>query len=305
MLERLINGGMDMTMLKVQRRMHFEISRLIRHFYDGELKDHPDTRNHALVPGMGRYRTFFVDHGYFESRDAEQSSQNLVEAEWIAAFAGYLIRRGTPAKNISILTFYNGQRKLIERELAQRSGEHAPGVFTVDSFQGEENRIILLSTVRNNDNCSVGFIADQNRINVALSRAQDGMYIFGNACLLGRSGGRAWYEVMRVLEDNPTIAADSFTKHPAEPDDRISDSLVITCGCNVSSHATSPKLCKATCGRKHSPQETHITHPDELIKLNGGCHLRCLKELACGHNCVDLCHPYVCASWVCCALANL
>ncbi|CAN0502870.1 unnamed protein product, partial [Scytosiphon promiscuus] len=46
---------------------------------------------------------------------------------------------------------------------------------------GEESKIIILSLVRSNRNGDIGFLRSSNRVNVALSRAQHGMYIIGNA----------------------------------------------------------------------------------------------------------------------------
>jgi len=53
-------------------------------------------------------------------------------------------------------------------------------VQTVDNFQGEENDIIILSLVRSNDKLNIGFLKISNRVNVALSRARHGLFLFGN-----------------------------------------------------------------------------------------------------------------------------
>ncbi|KAJ4354192.1 uncharacterized protein N0V89_005926 [Didymosphaeria variabile] len=54
-------------------------------------------------------------------------------------------------------------------------------VATVDNFQGEEAKVVIISLVRSNDIPKVGFLKTTNRINVLLSRVQHGMYLFGNA----------------------------------------------------------------------------------------------------------------------------
>ena len=46
-------------------------------------------------------------------------------------------------------------------------------IDTVDSYQGKENRIIILTTVRNNKGLRPGFLRSPNRINVAMSRAMN------------------------------------------------------------------------------------------------------------------------------------
>jgi superfamily I DNA and/or RNA helicase len=67
-------------------------------------------------------------------------------------------------------------------------------VSTVDAFQGAEKSIILLSTVRSQH---PGFIDDARRINVALTRAQRHLLIFGTKELL--EGIRTWGKVMQRL----------------------------------------------------------------------------------------------------------
>ncbi|KAJ3289717.1 hypothetical protein HK104_007279 [Borealophlyctis nickersoniae] len=64
---------------------------------------------------------------------------------------------------------------------------------TVDNFQGEESKIVIISLVRNELSAigmgrksTIGFLNSDNRTNVLLSRAQHGMYMLGNADLLAR-----------------------------------------------------------------------------------------------------------------------
>ena len=53
-------------------------------------------------------------------------------------------------------------------------------VNTVDSYQGSEKQIVILSTVRANDRNSLGFCVDQRRLNVAITRAQYSLVVVGN-----------------------------------------------------------------------------------------------------------------------------
>ena len=53
-------------------------------------------------------------------------------------------------------------------------------IATVDSFQGRECDAIIYSTVRSNSQRRIGFLRDQRRINVALSRARDLLVIVGD-----------------------------------------------------------------------------------------------------------------------------
>lgn len=63
-------------------------------------------------------------------------------------------------------------------------------IETVDSYQGKENRIVIVSLVRSNDRGQIGFLDRDNRINVALSRAMDRLVVVGAAHLFRSSAGK-------------------------------------------------------------------------------------------------------------------
>lgn len=50
----------------------------------------------------------------------------------------------------------------------------------VDSFQGQQADIAIFSVTRSNDNSKIGFLSSAERLNVALSRAQDALVIVGD-----------------------------------------------------------------------------------------------------------------------------
>ncbi|XP_025109726.1 helicase with zinc finger domain 2-like [Pomacea canaliculata] len=110
---------------------------------------------------------------------------------------------------IKVLTQYNAQRHLLEEKLEQACKGHRGDlslsrydknnitVGTVVSSQGGEWDYVVLSTVRSLPSYKIeprptlgwcrqnmGFITDQNQVNVALTRACHGLIIVGNAELL-------------------------------------------------------------------------------------------------------------------------
>lgn len=82
-------------------------------------------------------------------------------------------------------------------------------ITTVDNYQGEENKIILLSLVRNNGEGNIGFLREENRVCVSLSRAREGLYIMGNIDDLVIKN-KIWPKLKKVLENQNAIG-DSIT----------------------------------------------------------------------------------------------
>ncbi|KAJ6130269.1 ATP binding protein [Penicillium capsulatum] len=246
MFERLVKNNMPFTVLREQRRMAPEIRELLGQFYEN-LHDHDSVQGYDSVPGMGQFRSFFYCHAWPESGDSLMSRVNNIEAVMVVNFYNYLLLNQIPPEKITIVTFYNGQRKLILNLL--KSGPYAeyqePKVTTVDSYQGEENEIIILSLVRSSDNCGIGFLSSNNRICVALSRAKKGLFIFGNAVHLSQTS-QAWQNIIRKMNSNK----------------QVQDFLPVTCS-------------------KHGIT-TEIEGPGDWKEINGGCRKLCDEKLDCG-----------------------
>ncbi|KAK9557283.1 hypothetical protein V6Z88_005020 [Aspergillus fumigatus] len=199
MFERLVKNKIGYVTLRRQRRMVPEIRRLLEPIY-GELQDHQSVFRRPKVPGMADVRSFFFSHSWPESSDSLSSKYNVMEAEMIVGFFVYLVLNGVSIDSITVLTFYNGQRKKILKLMRNHSylqGQYVK-VVTVDSYQGEENDIVILSLVRSSNAKRIGFLSVQNRVCVALSRARNGFYIFGNAKLL-YSADELWRKVITIM----------------------------------------------------------------------------------------------------------
>ena len=77
---------------------------------------------------------------------------------------------------IVIITPYQAQMTFLQTELKKMKGIGKWVVSTVDSFQGQEGEIVIVSTVRTK---RVGFVDDPQRLNVALTRAKRALRIVG------------------------------------------------------------------------------------------------------------------------------
>jgi superfamily I DNA and/or RNA helicase len=59
-------------------------------------------------------------------------------------------------------------------------------ISTIDSFQGQEMKTIIVSLVRSNDDGEIGFLKDHRRMNVAITRAQENLYVIGDSATLAQ-----------------------------------------------------------------------------------------------------------------------
>lgn len=181
LFERLINNNFPYNALQVQHRMRPEIANLICPSIYPDLKNHPSVCKYTPVRGIEK-SLFFFDHKQPESNYGCSSKCNKFEAEFLLTLARHLIKNGYKPEDITILVTYLGQWQTV-KEMRGKDLENVR-VMVVDSFQGEESEIVLLSLVRNNNRGSIGFLSNTNRICVALSRAKQGFFIMGNMNLL-------------------------------------------------------------------------------------------------------------------------
>ena len=58
-------------------------------------------------------------------------------------------------------------------------------INTIDSFQGQEKEIVIISLVRSNENGDIGFLKDYRRMNVAMTRAKSKLIVIGDSATIG------------------------------------------------------------------------------------------------------------------------
>jgi senataxin len=78
--------------------------------------------------------------------------------------------------SIGIISPYNAQVYEIQEKVKQytrvSNSDFSVSVRSVDGFQGGEEDIIIISTVRSNGSGKVGFLSNRQRTNVAMTRAR-------------------------------------------------------------------------------------------------------------------------------------
>jgi superfamily I DNA and/or RNA helicase len=165
-------------------------------FYGGEIQDGPN----VTAPNYNTRMSLMKNAGYqfvqvngIESQGHTGSYQNITEAKVVVDLLVELCNmarmqqsgRGWSAVDrIRVITFYQAQVTLIKSMLRGRGrGLDGVVVSTVDSSQGCEADVVIVTFVRsaNKDGNRVGFLSDNRRLNVALTRAKFQMICVGNA----------------------------------------------------------------------------------------------------------------------------
>lgn len=283
--------GLPFSTLETQRRMHPSIAQLVHDTLYPQLENAPSVHEYPEVAGMKK-RLFWMDHRMPEADSSNTealstSHYNSFEVDMTVALVSHLVRQGRyRSGEIAVLTPYLGQLHKIRQALSQsfaivlgegdqdqldntgyeddadRSKEGVKAsllqsvrLATVDNFQGEEAKVVVISLVRSNLQNRCGFLRTSNRINVLLSRARHGMYIIGNSQT--SINVPMWGQIVDILEQGNNIGESLELQCPRHPDTPIA-----------------------------------VTGPDDFPRLSpeGGCDRHCVKRLKCGHACIQKCH---------------
>ena len=247
-------GKLSGQTLKIQYRMLPKIGSLVSEaFYRGELQHGRSTpiAPETIWPEPLKHELSWIatdDLGSeaFQHPGIRRSLSNPMEVNAIAdllrgldghpPFIEWLLTQSTDEKPIGIICMYSAQAHAIRHKLRAigLSGTilNACKIDTVDSYQGKENLLVILSLVRNNEDgdstspykaIKPGFLSRPNRINVALSRAMDRLVIVGASKrwplggpmhLVSRIFGEFLQHDAAKLEQYSPIEKESETQRP-------------------------------------------------------------------------------------------
>lgn len=176
--------------LDTQYRMCKPVGRLISAcFYDGALESVRDFSFSHLVASRAIRSpvTWFsteIKQQKGESRRGESFYNNVevAEAERILGRIDFAAQAHGSVISVACITPYSAQIDMLER-MTDRNEWAGIKVLvgTIDSFQGREADVVVLSLVRSNRQGDLGFLSSAERVNVALSRAREALVIIGDA----------------------------------------------------------------------------------------------------------------------------
>ncbi|TDH70044.1 hypothetical protein CCR75_005181 [Bremia lactucae] len=176
-------------LLDTQYRMHEDISAWSsRAMYKGELKDFEYVAKrklhelpHVSIPCDDRVLNatlllidtagcLLEEDDQVDLKELVHSRSNNGEARIVAQHVSALLTAGVREEEIAVITPYSKQVEVLKALLRNQYPELE--IRSVDGFQGCEKEAVVMSLVRSNKSRQVGFLADDRRMNVAMTRAK-------------------------------------------------------------------------------------------------------------------------------------
>lgn len=213
--ERLCENGYPYSMLNIQNRMvdpvlwpvgmHYETKKLMTNALVNEGRFFENENEAKAYEFIRSQPVYWWANPYPDAKSANSKSYyNVKDAEMVEILVKNLVVGGFEQKSITVLTPYLSQVGYIGSTL--RKDFPNVKVATIDSFQGDENKIIILSLVRSHEFTReeldgkvdeantrqlpfskrkhkenyIGFMSEKNRLIVATSRHKLALYIIGN-----------------------------------------------------------------------------------------------------------------------------
>ncbi len=174
-LEVCVESVANTFLLDTQYRMRESIAGFSGgYFYKGLLQ----TASHLANKGV---HISFIDtagSGYNEIQGSNgMSLQNEGE---LLIVQKLLETEGLDPSLTAFISPYSGQVAAAKEILPKQMR-----ISTIDSFQGQEKEIVIISLVRSNDNGDIGFLKDYRRMNVAITRAKEQLFVLGDSATIG------------------------------------------------------------------------------------------------------------------------
>lgn len=206
------------SVLTAQFRMHPTISKLINDvFYpttDIQAKKTAEERRHLLQ--WSPKSIIWLNTQYVKDNKEQEvlnSFRNSAEARIILSLLESIEEKynGTGSKvKIGVISGYDAQKKLLNNLIKPQDVKWKNTnilIDNVDAFQGSETEICIYNLVRCNDENKIGFLRDERRLNVALSRGKTCLLIVGNADFASKAKtyqSNPFANIIRFIDKHPT-----------------------------------------------------------------------------------------------------
>jgi len=201
LFEQCWDGGLPQDsrcLLTIQHRMHPDIAAYVSAAsYEDQLENAPEVQAYDYVTRKPfPVALHFVDtegmRGGRERRGPGGALRNEAEVRVAAQVVRLLDERCPRDLSMAVIAMYAEQVERLRQALGRRRFKRSVKIDTVDSFEGREEDIVVISLVRSNERGRIGFLRVPNRLNVAISRAKRLVACIGDSATL-RSGEESMY----------------------------------------------------------------------------------------------------------------
>lgn len=190
LLESAAESIQNISFLDTQYRMQEEIVGFSnKYFYEGKLNS--DVAPKSTEAFYANPFEFIDTAGTGFNEERSETSPGFFNSGEIQLIEK-LIENHAEIQNEQV-AFISPYRKQVELIQNSKLALSLPNGFkvqnlssnTIDSFQGQESKIVIISLVRSNENGEIGFLKDYRRMNVALTRAQEKLIVIGDSATIG------------------------------------------------------------------------------------------------------------------------
>ncbi|XP_055696913.1 NFX1-type zinc finger-containing protein 1-like [Phlebotomus papatasi] len=216
LFERLVENDINNILLNVQHRMHPNISDLVRETLYPDLIDGDNVKSYQPIRGISKNLFCVVLKGLSPNDDSllEQfpvqnqeklSKESFHEILFSCSLANYLRQQGYKAHEIVIFTTgSDNEVEALEAFLVLFPLLKDVRVKSMEKFQGQECRILIVSLATTDQNPNIESMSRDDRLCVLLTRAQEGLYIVGQLDLYVEMN-ETWRKVKENLESKGCI----------------------------------------------------------------------------------------------------
>lgn len=165
-----------------QFRMPKEVGNMIsKLFYEGKLKNGIEKTTEQFISPQTIKWIDVKGKNEIDGNSRYNKKEALAIRELLIKIQKQLSKN--ESKEVAIITPYSAQKKLLQKVINNlKNYKQIENLQikcdTVDHFQGQEADIVIYSCVRTEGNLS--FLIDKKRLNVALSRVRENLYIVGH-----------------------------------------------------------------------------------------------------------------------------
>ncbi|MBI3717336.1 MAG: Flp pilus assembly complex ATPase component TadA [Sphingobacteriales bacterium] len=189
-LETAIEKISDVYLLNTQYRMRESIAGFSsNYFYDSLLL----TAEHLKDKGV--HLTFIDTAGSGHNEIHGPDGISLQNEGELGIIQKIISNESLHLNSTAFISPYSGQvaaaKEILPKEIR---------CSTIDSFQGQEKETVIVSLVRSNDEGEIGFLKDYRRMNVAITRAKEQLFVIGDSATIGAD--KFYSEFLTYVEQN-------------------------------------------------------------------------------------------------------